>query len=129
MLCNRLFIIRAAKTCCIASVFYGETFVYQNCGETALCVGESVFIRTSADKLVRAAIYNLFHSPVISRLIENRLMVEIHDSTVCNSCRKRYWKSLTIHTRSACVATLRSFQYRSFSPLVTKCTYIGEIKK
>ena len=27
-----LFIIHAAKMCCIAFVFYGKTFVYQNCG-------------------------------------------------------------------------------------------------
>jgi len=59
-----VFIILAAKTCCIAFVFYGETFVYQNCGE-------SDFICTSVHKCVSAAIYNLFLSPVISHLIEN----------------------------------------------------------
>ena len=68
---NFVFIIHAAKTCCIVFVFYGETFVYQNCGETVLCRGKRVFIRTSADKRVCAVIYNLFLSPVISRLIEN----------------------------------------------------------
>ena len=59
-----LFIIHAAKTCCIAFVFYGETFVHQNSGE-------SVFVRTSADKRVSAVIYNSFLSLVIARLIEN----------------------------------------------------------
>ena len=68
---NCLFIIQAAKTCCIAFVFYGKTFVYQNCGETVLCRGKSAFIRTSVDKRVSAVIYDLFLSPVISRLIEN----------------------------------------------------------
>ena len=56
---------------CIAFVFYGKTFVYQNSGKTVLCCGKSVFIRTSANKLVSAVIYNLFLSPVISHLIEN----------------------------------------------------------
>ena len=51
--------------------FYGETFVYQNCGKTVFCRGKSVFIRTSADKRASAVTYNLFLSPVISRLIEN----------------------------------------------------------
>ena len=64
-------ILHAAKTCCIAFVFYGETFVYQNCGKTVLCRGESVFIRTSANKCVSAVIYNSFLLPVISRLIKN----------------------------------------------------------
>ena len=36
-----------------------------------LCPGESVFICTSADKRVSTVIYNLFLSPVISRLMEN----------------------------------------------------------
>ena len=52
-----IFIIHPAKTRCIAFVFYGETFVYQNCGETVLYRGESVFIRTGADKRVSAIIY------------------------------------------------------------------------
>jgi len=56
--------LHAAKTCCIAFVFYGETFVYQNCGKSA-------FICTSVDKRFSAAIYNLFLSLVISHLIEN----------------------------------------------------------
>ena len=56
--------------CRIAFVFYGQTFVYQNCGKTVLCRGKSVFIRTSADKHVSAVIYNLFLSPIISHLIE-----------------------------------------------------------
>ena len=54
---NHFFIIHAAKTCCIAFVFYGETFVYQNCGENVLWSSESVFICTSADKRVSAVIY------------------------------------------------------------------------
>ena len=40
-------------------------------GKTAvLCHGKSAFIRTSVDKRVSAAIYDLLLSPVISRLIE-----------------------------------------------------------
>ena len=66
-----IFIIHAVKTCCITFVFYDKTFVYHNCGETVLFHGESAFICTSANKLVSAVIYNLFLSPVISRLIEN----------------------------------------------------------
>ena len=38
--------------------------------KTVLCRGKSVFIHTSADKLVSAVIYNLFLLPVISRSIE-----------------------------------------------------------
>ena len=67
-----IFIIHSAKTCCVAFVFCGETFVYQNCGKTVLCRGESAFSRTSVNKCVSAAIYNSFLSPAISRLIENR---------------------------------------------------------
>ena len=59
-----IFIIRAAKMCCIAFVFYGETFVYHNCGQTVLCGGKSAFIRTSVDKLVSAVIYDLFPSHI-----------------------------------------------------------------
>ena len=81
---QRIFIIYAAKTCCIAFVFHGETLVYQNCGE-------SVFIRTSANKRVSAVIYNLFISLVIFRNGWNPYDACIIKSTVCNLCQKQFW--------------------------------------
>jgi len=56
---HNFFIIHAAKMYCIAFVFYGKTFVYQNCGETVFCRGKSVFIRTNAGKRVSVVIYNV----------------------------------------------------------------------
>ena len=45
--------------CCIAFVFYGETFVFEHCSETVLCRGKSVFIRTSGNN------HHMHASPVI----------------------------------------------------------------
>ena len=45
------FVIHAAKTCCIAFVFYSKTFVYQNCGETVGTFVEMTIILTN--KLVK----------------------------------------------------------------------------
>ena len=63
--------------CCIAFVFYSKTFIYQNCGKTVLCHGESVFICTSASKHVSAVIYNSFLLLVIARL-EKLLLTIMH---------------------------------------------------
>ena len=57
-----------SETYCVAFVFYGETFIYQN---SILFRGESVFIRTSANIRVSIVIYNSFLSLVSSHLIEN----------------------------------------------------------
>ena len=44
----------------ITFVFYGEIFIYQNCGETVLRRGESGFIRiTSVDKRISVATRSL----------------------------------------------------------------------
>ena len=48
------------QCCHLQFVFYGKAFVHQNYGETILCCGESVSIRTKADKHVSVVIYNLF---------------------------------------------------------------------
>ena len=98
----------------VLHLFLWRKICHQSCGKTILCCGENAFIRTSVNKRVSVAIYNLFILPVISRLIDACII----KSTVCNLCQKPILELAIICTCFACVSTLRLFQHHYFCHLI-----------